>query len=823
MIARIQLSILAFAISFALIVQATAKSHDISETSFDWTTFDSTNSDLPGEVWSISLASFDDVWTATTGGVARLHKGQWTTYTTDNSDIPFDFAERILVSKRGRVWISGSRELAFLSNSHWHKVETGQLNVPLDHMIETNDDALWVGGGSCVEGGWCGVARLKDDHSTVYGLGNIGKIGNVIKIIEATDNEIWVIGADGIARFINDTWTTFFLRDIIDKPEGPIHLTYSREMGLWLSVGHDLAMFASGSWILFDYTGTCATNAAITDISITPDRSVWVATTMGLNRIRDSKCEAAKYVGDSLKNQPIAGLYAVPNGNLWVLFENRAVGLETAAGEWIPGNSRDQDASDISQFIAQPVAATDGTLWFTTRRNSGLGRLQNPEWRVFSDYTDIKKLAALPAGQVWAGESRGLRRFDGATWYEANTSAFQTYSMMEATKSGDLWIGTDYGLARLHDGIWQRFEFNGSREGIQFTCMTETPDGALWLGTDRNSVVRFSSGQWTTYDSTNSPLNQQDGAIISITSEPTGVVWVGTNYGIVRLYPGKGELITTAVASDALRDNVISSLAVDLEGTIWIGTREGITWYRSGHWQHASTLYGKDADGWIDHLVVGPDGALWVGYGTTAITFEGVQSSEIRIARLNHGKLTIYSSRKSRLPQGQITSLIVTSTGTVWVSTEVGLARLNPTPQRPEVLNLIGLPPDRRPLTSQQATFAARVFFPDYSQDAPLMQWGMRSLNFLDRDRQFKRSKTRSLYNTFQFKGDGAYEIEVTALDRSGTRPIFALSSSAKSIFILHPRRLGLTSLDPRTKHQAENCKKQLLERSGDEPFRAEL
>ena len=161
-----------------------------------------------------------------------------------------------------------------------------------------------------------------------------------------------------------------------------------------------------------------------------------------------------------------------------------------------------------------------------------------------------------------------------------------------------------------------------------------------------------------------------------------------------------------------ISDSVVSALGVDRQGFVWIGTAIGLVRFDGYEFRRMSTAAGKSgaASGFVRTLLVGRDGALWIGSDSDGLARldpqhlswteyrpggpEGLQKGTVRaLAEDARGQMWIgtvggglqrmdMASRRierlpadSGLPDERVQSLLSTQDGSLWVGTWSGVAR----------------------------------------------------------------------------------------------------------------------------------------------------
>ena len=316
-----------------------------------------------------------------------------------------------------------------------------------------------------------------------------------------------------------------------------------------------------------------------------------------------------------------------------------------------------------------------------------------------SDY--VVSLFEDDAGLLWVGtRGAGVSRWNPRTWsLGADTPDIRSgagSNAFEPAGDGLTWIGTISAGLVLHDestGAYTRFtRSNGFVElnDQRIMSLLQSADGDLWIGTWSGGLHRynFDTRSLSTFQhAADDPNTLGANGIMSLHQSPDGVVWVGTfGGGMASIQPDTG-----AVQRFAYRDNDSASVpgrqvtAVedgDAAGeSLWIGTLQG-------------GLARLDRQtGSIQRLENDPDGIgrspiyalhrdaqdhLWIGTaGRGLVRLSGWPESP---------SYTAWST-----PQGFSSNVIYgiqpDDTGNLWLSSNDGLMRFNPSAETVEVFH----------------------------------------------------------------------------------------------------------------------------------------
>ncbi len=150
----------------------------------------------------------------------------------------------------------------------------------------------------------------------------------------------------------------------------------------------------------------------------------------------------------------------------------------------------------------------------------------------------ISAIAQDERGYLWIGTDDGLYRFDGRSFLEADFvlgdgSASRRILSLFLDSWGTLWIGTDNGGYRLESDGPHRIEIPARLTELDVS-RTNTPDDLI--------------------------------SLTSFAEDDQGILWIGTNRGLVGYRPGEAAL--TYTMDDGLSWMGVNCLAVDRRGDL---------------------------------------------------------------------------------------------------------------------------------------------------------------------------------------------------------------------------------------------------------------
>jgi signal transduction histidine kinase/CheY-like chemotaxis protein/ligand-binding sensor domain-containing protein/protocatechuate 3,4-dioxygenase beta subunit len=302
-------------------------------------------------------------------------------------------------------------------------------------------------------------------------------------------------------------------------------------------------------------------------------------------------------------------------------------------GQWTTYDSRDGlPSNEIRKFWSDE---SDGSIWIATM--GGVSRFDGKEFVNFTTEEGLLddgvfNLWREPSGIWWFCTARGVSRYDPAA-AKGGRPAFRNY-----TASDGLAVG-------------------------QIHAVTQTPDGKMWFGSARSGFSRWDGDKFTTF-----PPEGTFSAILKMTASPDGLVWLGTQQGLVR-FDGTNLVNVTrnlgAVGAD--------SPALDPDGSIWFGgSSRGARLWR---YDPAAEKTGRMAlrgfssnDGLIDGAVYAAqraEGNLWIATSRGVSRFDGA----------NFVNFTTVDG----LAANDVITVTTTPDGSIWFGSRTGgISRYDP-------------------------------------------------------------------------------------------------------------------------------------------------
>lgn len=360
-------------------------------------------------------------------------------------------------------------------------------------------------------------------------------------VVQTRDGYLWIGTFGGLARFDGLTFTIFRGKPTVDTPvsestpqTGPASdriLTLYQDDRDWLWVGTQDAGLSVLRQGMFHHLPVCGGICQINDILQTPDRTLWIATSVGvLNLDPVSRRETwidpgstgyVRVVRDGQGRIHVAG-----NEGFFVVVDRRLrriplpdeerripllkasgsgllVGTENALYRYDPAQGRWQPLG-----VAQPKAAVkdaDGRWWVATVSGHLFRETGSGQWRDAPELfgLGITSLARDDEGNLWIGSGgKGLLRVRKPLFglVSAPGSGMNMAGRaVIADGRGGLWLGSACaGLwHRAPDGSMRRHPIQSGPGNGCVASLVLDRDGILWVGTVEGRLIRVADGKAT--------------------------------------------------------------------------------------------------------------------------------------------------------------------------------------------------------------------------------------------------------------------------------------------------------------------------------------
>ncbi|QTD52517.1 hypothetical protein J3U87_08595 [Sulfidibacter corallicola] len=391
--------------------------------------------------------------------------------------------------------------------------------------------------------------------------------------------------------------------------------------------------------------------------ALAPDRTgqIWLGTASGAVAFSPTERTFAE---THLPDLEIPAVFEDRDGSIW--FGTRGAGLfvlQPDGGRLHPFTHGPHTKTRKGSIVWSITQDRTGVMWFGFGSGQGIGHWIEPLFHLErADLTEptglnepcIWSIYRDPADRLWLGTESGLsmKPSEKAGWRHYTAAEHLPESRIwtiEPGSDGMLWLGTnEVGLLRFDSDreisvpiALHRDAATQSKPAKSVPCLAHDRDGRLWIGTKTSGLFRIedsrSQPRWLQGKLDRGRLDLTQTEIFALCPDPKGGMWVGTHgEGLLHWEEDRGRF------------------------TQWFGNDD--------HGHHVR----KDRI-WTLHL--DSRDRLWLGFKSGGLAYKERDSSGF----------FRYTTANSQLPDNTIYTIEEDRQGFLWLSTNRGLSRLDPT------------------------------------------------------------------------------------------------------------------------------------------------
>jgi len=540
-------------------------------------------------------------WIGTTDGLYRLdHRPSTKRSTFERVELPLGGSiRRLLLDRRGRLWIASSEGLAVMTGDRTQSVTLDHLDaakrsVTVFALAETEDGAVWAGTQAD------GLYRVDptDGHARQLARGLHG-LNFIRDLLVGPDGRIWCTYFGGVTR----------LSAHPERSENPVETVFGSEDGI--------------------------PSADTTDIVADRSGAILVGTVGGIARLTADARGAWRVAGhitmrDGLPSDAVRALAFDPAGSLWIgTIARGAVKIAPTGFRRYP--EVEESASILVTLIPDAhddvlalsaVAAERYRLHRLTATGSSTHDVTLPAGLTYLGWGD-PRLSPARGGGYWLATGRGL------LW-------LRDFGLPQPTRLGPqdglpgediYWIAEDragaswvaVADARPGSGTLLRrppgarsflaVAGDGAEPGDLAKSMAEAPDGTVFVGYWSRRVVRIGSDGRAKTVVFDPPLAERH--LHGLFFDRAGKLWILSEGATVCDDPF-APVAKRSPGPSALNGIDVNCMVEDATHGLYFGTERGV--FRMEGRDGAAHTYTR-ADGLpgdaVTHCALGGDGSLW--------------------------------------------------------------------------------------------------------------------------------------------------------------------------------------------------------------------
>jgi ligand-binding sensor domain-containing protein/signal transduction histidine kinase len=529
----------------------------------------------------------------------------------------------------------------------------------------------------------------------------------VFSLFEDRDGIIWIGCSQFLDRFDPRTETFKHYRLGTGEPDNlggtVFHISQDHTGKLWLATGEGLYSLDPITEERAHYRHQTEDVAGLStnDIKWTgEDRAgnLWVGTADGLDEFNPAYGAVRLHipVPDAIR----VSFFEDRDGRFWITrASGRGLALYDRASNTVtPYSLYEHDpAGDSLSGVNEMVEDAQGDLWiastgsgllqFDRRQNRFIHFMERPLDLQSRAQDRVNTVFSDRDGHIWVGLDAG------ANVFSTNRSKFQSFkheandpnSLIEDMVSaiyddskGSLWIGSEKGLSQIDRESGRRVLRSIGDLGLtpMIDAMTEDSTGVLWLGTFSHGLVSYDprTQRYRNYRHDPTDINSLSSDQVHVLFfDHSGALWIGTDDGLDRFDPRTQQFQVYKVESESSSSQRYISIAEDASGILWLGTHDSGL-HRFDPSSGRFTVYKPDPtnpaslqDAMTPSVHVSNSGIVWIGTQNGLNKFD---PSLKTFSAFDIGK---------GLPANMIDCILEDNHGNLWLSTNKGLSRFNPT------------------------------------------------------------------------------------------------------------------------------------------------
>jgi len=271
---------------------------------------------------------------------------------------------------------------------------------------------------------------------------------------------------------------------------------------------------------------------------------------------------------------------------------------------------------------------------------------------------DVRSVAVLPDGRVFAGTAKGLARLNGDRWTRVNGIP-ETPVVALGEKGADLLVVTAKSLYNLHDGTVDRL---AAVPPYTANGVAVRANGTVLLGTQAG-LFELAGNEFRPVDDLNAMLGKQKD-VRQVAVGPDGQVVVAAMSGLFARMNGSWTQFTPRDGDRSWAPYDVRGVAYDTRGRLWFASVQGAGCFDKG-WQLFTGTEGLPYDDFTT-MAVGENGVVWFGTHIGAIRHDGEQ--------------WLYRQGRRWLPDDEVRAIAVSGDGTAWFATPNGVGSIERRP-----------------------------------------------------------------------------------------------------------------------------------------------
>ena len=318
----------------------------------------------------------------------------------------------------------------------------------------------------------------------------------------------------------------------------------------------------------------------------------------------------ASPVGDSSDNNDIRSIAVDSLKNIWIATRGGVFVKWNNSDKWEAIQNKENSGPSFSVTVD-----SDNHVWFATW--NGLYKYSNSEVvKIEEVVPPISKIVVI-SDSVYAFGFYGVWLLTEGNVEKKNINISKGIRDATGDRKGGLWIASDVGLYHYSGDSVKLYQNEDELISCYLRGVSYSDNNELWLGGLGGVTIRNEKIKLRTLMADEGIPN---GEVLRVEKSPDGVMWVGTELGIVRY--SKDGTHSLRFSKRWLLNDKVRDIAFDKQGTAWIATANGVssikrrelTLEKKAKIFHEKLLKKHVRDPWIVHRValdIEGDPASW--------------------------------------------------------------------------------------------------------------------------------------------------------------------------------------------------------------------
>ena len=649
---------------------------------------------------------------------------------TSRDGLPDNSVRKIYQDRKGFIWFATMNGLSRYDGTSFVTFRKGEEGVSLQDnrvrsIVEDHNGNLWI---STTSDMFSCYNLSKDQFIDYTGNGDLKR--KLHRITISHDNDVWLWDENNGAMTTKESDGKFTSTIIDHRRIGTNSVYFVKPTGkekAWLGTPKGLFFYDNGSLRLIADKPNLSIARSLAGFYYFISSDGTILKVKGLKVLSSQRLPISQ--GEKIRNTLIVNgnimiftnsssytfhpqtLRTVKNQGEWDI-ANAEIHTDNKGGKWIANGTgilRMVDGNNLIPFQLMPtkrvgfidherysiVRDSRGLIWITTYGNGMF--VYNPKTKIMQHFTAsadtnapiasnyIQSIMEDRSGSLWIGaEYVGLSHLwlmneDVRRVFPERTGHLDrsnTIRMITAEANGDIVVGTRTGGLYTYDPTVTELRSKEYYDAnIYASCLG--PDGTFWKGTREKGLIIGDKN----YEKGNRPGSLSDNRVFSIVKDKHNRMWIGTFGGGLNLaIPHKDGTYTFRQYLN--EDNInmdIRCLFIDKNGWIWTGTNGGLIIFNPDRlinnkkeYFHYTSENSQLLTNEVRFITQDSKGRVWMAMPGSGIATCSVDEG-------GYGKLEFKSyGQNDGLVSNMAQAVVEDRNGSLWISTELGLSRFNP-------------------------------------------------------------------------------------------------------------------------------------------------